>query len=335
MARTKQTARKSVRPLVTWTRFCLRREQEWPTWVVDHLNIYIGPLVEVDGVHHISLGRMVDNPEQAAFILEWTNLEALKNFQSSPACAAFLQNLPESNPDTSRAPGIESGSALERLTLDDASPSSRFLTLKHKNPAVTTAVKGLVTLTTYMVPRTADEVLKTWREDFHRKLGSFVPDGYGFLKAGDLVWSHIISTWFLVLEEDGWVGEKFGRLERCGLEGDGHDSDHGRGRTLFCHFLLWSNLGASPEHEAAAAEDPRARESWDEAIAEVMPPATAWQQERWDIRKVPRCFPPNLEFESDSEERAYEEEQQRQVKEYVDLHFQPPQTSDSGRCLRS
>ena len=63
-----------------------------------------------------------------------------------------------------------------------------------------------------------------------------------------------------------------------------------------------------------------ARKSLDQAIARAMPPATAGRPVRWDIRQVPRCFPPDLEFESDSEERAYQEEQQRQVKKYVDHH---------------
>jgi hypothetical protein len=69
MARTKQTARLSQKPLTTWTRFYLPLEQEWPTWAVDHEDVHAGPLADVKGCLMISLGRMVDNPEQAAYII--------------------------------------------------------------------------------------------------------------------------------------------------------------------------------------------------------------------------------------------------------------------------
>ncbi len=70
MARLPKTTRKRVdKPLTTWTRFYLPREQEWPTWSVDHTDIHVGPLSAVDGCGHASLGRMVDDPEQAAYIL--------------------------------------------------------------------------------------------------------------------------------------------------------------------------------------------------------------------------------------------------------------------------
>jgi hypothetical protein len=69
MARTKQTARRSTPPLITWTRFHLLQEQEWPTWSTDHVDVHIGPLADVYGWCRVSLGRMVENPEQAAYII--------------------------------------------------------------------------------------------------------------------------------------------------------------------------------------------------------------------------------------------------------------------------
>lgn len=67
MARTKQTARRRNIPITTWTRFYLPRDQEWPTWPVAHDDEYVGPGLEE--VHYMSLGRMVEDPEQAAFII--------------------------------------------------------------------------------------------------------------------------------------------------------------------------------------------------------------------------------------------------------------------------
>lgn len=50
----------------------------------------------------------------------------------------------------------------------------------------------------------------------------------------------------------------------------------------------------------------------------VMPPATAWDQERWDIREVPRFYPPEPEL--DPEEPEYEQEQRRRLEEYLQFH---------------
>ena len=69
MARTKQTARRGQKALLSWTRFYLPLEQEWPTWDVDHEDVHAGPLADLEGCLTISLGRMVDNPEQAAFVI--------------------------------------------------------------------------------------------------------------------------------------------------------------------------------------------------------------------------------------------------------------------------
>lgn len=69
MARTKQTARRTYKPFITWTRFYLPQGQEWPTWAVDHDDVHVGPLTDVEGCRKLSLGRMVDNPEQAAYII--------------------------------------------------------------------------------------------------------------------------------------------------------------------------------------------------------------------------------------------------------------------------
>lgn len=74
MARISQTAKRSVKPLTSWTRFHLPRNQEWPTWSVDHDDVHVGPLEGVEGWRTASLGIMIDNPEQAAYIIREFNL---------------------------------------------------------------------------------------------------------------------------------------------------------------------------------------------------------------------------------------------------------------------
>lgn len=67
MARTKQTAKHYGKPTITWTRFHLPLDQEWPTWTVTHADVHVGPLAGVKGAYGISLARMVETPEQAAY----------------------------------------------------------------------------------------------------------------------------------------------------------------------------------------------------------------------------------------------------------------------------
>ena len=50
--------------------------------------------------------------------------------------------------------------------------------------------------------------------------------------------------------------------------------------------------------------------------AQVMPPATAWKQERWDIREVPRFWPPSPRPEFSPEELEYKREQRKLGDEY-------------------
>lgn len=99
----------------------------------------------------------------------------------------------------------------------------------------------------------------------------------------------------------------FGKLEQKTQEDDSQD------RTIFCRLQLWSSKYCrTPEDEAASVADPQ-------ATAQVMPPATAWAQERWDIQKVPRFFPPEPEFDPE-EDPEYVREQQKHMKEYLQFH---------------
>lgn len=233
----------------------------------------------------------------------------MKSFQSSPACAEFLQNLPEY--DNSQV-SVESGSTLGNLTLTDASSSSsapetsRFLIFEHVTPAVTAEVEGLVTLTAFLVPRKvdSDSVFLMWREKFESVFAGFRHRGYESITRHPDFMFRFAAVWLWVLSEDGWVEKKFGKLEQT--------QDDDQGRTIICHFHLWPRKwGATPEKEEASAADPQSRESWNRTIAQVMPPVTSWVQERWDIQDIPR--PP--EPEPDPEELSeYDKEQERRTK---------------------
>lgn len=235
----------------------------------------------------------------------------MKNFQSSPACAEFLQNLPEH--DDSQAL-VESGSTLGNLILTDVSSSltpatatSRFLIFKHVSEAVITEVEGRVTLTAFLVPRKVDNVCLMWREKFQSVFAGFVPHGYESITSHPKFMFRFAAVWFWVLSEDDWAEKKFGGLEQA--------QDDDQNRTIICHFHLWQRrCGATPEKEEASAADPQSRESWNRAVAQVMPPATSWIQERWDVQDVPR--PPEPDFDPE-ELSEYDREQERRTRLFL------------------
>ncbi|KAK8086179.1 hypothetical protein PG994_001153 [Apiospora phragmitis] len=278
MARTKQTAKLYGKGIITWTRFHLPLEQEWPIWSVTMRMCMSAPL-RMWKVFRRRWAEMVGNPAQAAYIIVWRTLDDLKNFKSSPACVEFLQNLPEN--DNVLQVSIESGSALRYLTLDSASSStSRFLAFEHIDGHPTAAVEGRVTFTAFLVPQNDNSMRWMWYDSVKDVFGHFLPRGSD--------WQYL-TVWFWVLTEDHWVESKFGKLEKT------HEDlqEDPQGRTIICEFRLWPHSwGVTPEHEEASATDSQARESWGQAVAQVMPPVTAWEQERWDIREVPRFYPP-------------------------------------------
>ncbi|KAI1812915.1 hypothetical protein GGS20DRAFT_587017 [Poronia punctata] len=284
MARAKQSARQLGKGITTWTRFHLPRDQEWPTWSVDDEDVHVGPLASVEGLGRISLGRMVEDPEQAVYIIVWTTLEDLKNFQSSHACVEFLQNLHEHNP---ARVSIEPGSALRRLTLDDASSllssssSSRFLALKHVKESPTANVEGRVTLTAFSMPAADEATERSWHDKVTEAFRFFPRGSESIRLHRNFAWQHY-TVWFSVIGEDGWVRDNFVNAE----------GGKAKGRTILCEFRLWpSRMDVTPELEEALAKDAQAKASWEESAAKTMPPVTAWKQERWDIREIPRFEP--------------------------------------------
>jgi hypothetical protein len=69
MARLNRTAKQIGKGFITWTRFHLPKVQEWPTWPVTHEDVHVGPLAGVKGIRKVSVGRIVENPEQAAYVI--------------------------------------------------------------------------------------------------------------------------------------------------------------------------------------------------------------------------------------------------------------------------
>ncbi|XXH02494.1 hypothetical protein Hte_008870 [Hypoxylon texense] len=146
---------------------------------------------------------MVENPGQAAYIIGECHWQ--KN--SSPACAEFLQNLPENN---GLQVSIESGSALRYLALGNdsssssssSSPSSsRFLTLKHVNETPTSDVEGRATFTAFLIPRKDDSERRRWYEKVRDVFGHFLP----LVRTNSLYGWPSLTVWFWVLVEDDWM----------------------------------------------------------------------------------------------------------------------------------
>lgn len=240
--------------------------------------------------------------------------ESLKNFQNSPACDEFLQGLPDNDVQTS----LVSGASLQGLSLDDAAdndapsssaPSSRFLSFQWTSGyRFEEDLQGRVTLTALAMPYTGDPVPESWRNAVYSALGNFLPSGCEDLREK---WPpplmHFWTAWAWV-DSSNLEGQP-GQQQVGATAGN----DSGR-RAVVCQFRRWNGYsGATPAREEALAESPLARESWERTVAEVMPPVTAWEQERWDIQLAPRYFAPEEE-EGEEEDPEYEQK----VKEFLE-----------------
>lgn len=278
MARLKVKGKDTNKNLITWTRFHLPQEQERPAWPAAHEDAYVGPLAGVRGIERISMGRMVEEPQQAAYIIAWRTVEDLEIFQDSPACVEFLRDL--TLEDDLKDPGSE----------DDLPPvASRFLTLEHVNGIATGELEGRITVTAYSVPSKEGDDTAVWKQydEVNGALGSFYPPGSEYLQLHRRFRRRYFIIWFWVLCEDRWVESKFGKSPKKGREG----------RTIICDVRLWPSRGfygdPAPESEGLVG-NPEAREAWHQAVSKVMPPVTEWVQERWDVCKVPG-YPPSEE----------------------------------------
>jgi len=307
MARTKQSARPGLggreKEVMTWTRFHLPVDQEWPTWRdAKHADdVHRGPLAGLEGVLQAWLGRMVDDPEQAVYIVRWKTQEDLESFQSSPSCTEFLQSLPEH-------PNLNPPGSTKSLP-QSSSSSSRFLTLQRFKLDATNEFQGRAIFTAFSVPSCSSNELeedmnqdnndrddltnnRKWAyecyEKLKRALGLHVPRGPQPRPYHPHFWWQNWTLWCRVLEEDSWVQEKFG------VGGGGGD------RTILCEFRLRPAEDDQEEHSATGS-DAKVREAWSKAMTEVTPdPVTAWYQERWDFWEMP--WPMTYSDDDDAED---------------------------------
>lgn len=209
-------------------------------------------------------------------MIEWDLLDSFKNFLSSSVCAEFLTYLPESR--EAAAASLPTATQMEQLSLDARSaPSSRFLVAEYMRPGIGT-LEGVVTLTTFSI--TAQVGTNIFAQEFQllkERYNGNMEDGPEVSFSHRHPWPS--RQWFHVVEEDNWIKAKFGPQ---------HTADASSFRALFCNAALWSRVYEEPLlQEKATFEAEDAKANREEAIAEAMPPATAYIQERWDIRELP------------------------------------------------
>ncbi|KAI2471679.1 hypothetical protein F4781DRAFT_90218 [Annulohypoxylon bovei var. microspora] len=309
MARVKKTKEqlRQQHKRTSWTRFHLPRGQDWPAWSTGHEDAHIGPLAGVPGCQKAWLGRKVEDPEQAALIVLWDSAESLTNFQRSPACDAFLQGLPESD---AQAP-LASGALLRGLSLGDAPAPSRFLSFQWNSGfRFEEDLRGRVSLTALAMPCAGNPVPEAWRSAVYGALAGFLPDGCEDLR---VQWPRARAHFWTA-----WAWADGDRGLQAAAAGDGS------ARAVLCEFRRWNGYGgATPEREEAAAKSPRARESWARTVGKVMPPVTAWEQERWDVQLAPCFITPEEEEEVDEEKGEEDAEYERNMEEFLKQRLSP------------
>ncbi|KAI1101160.1 hypothetical protein F4804DRAFT_316936 [Jackrogersella minutella] len=308
MARVKNTKNqlRQQHKRTSWTRFHLPRAQDWPIWSTDHSNAHLGPLEGVPGCQKVWLGRQVDDPEQAALIVLWESAGSLKNFQDSPACDEFLQGMPENYMQASLVTeallrGQPLGGADNALL---SSAPSRFLSFRwNSGYRFEEDLQGRVTLTALAMPYTGVPIPESWRAVYNA-FGEFLPRGCEDLR---VQWPrsrmHFWTAW-------AWVDSDLWQLGQQTVTAEERD------RAVLCEFRRWNGYsGATPEREEDSAKSPPARESWARTVANVMPPITAWEQERWNIRSAPCSVTPEEDEEGGEDWEGTEYE--RNMEEFL------------------
>ncbi|TRX89682.1 hypothetical protein FHL15_009432 [Xylaria flabelliformis] len=138
----------------SWTRFYLPPGQDWPEWPTDYPDRYLGPLADVADRNYVYLGRQVDDPTKAVFIVFWESADELSYFQHTPACGEFLRGL-----------GCENKSLLS-LQYDTGAFFEGHLL-------------GRVTLNILTIPYTGVPDRKTWSNSIQHAFQGFMPKGGG------------------------------------------------------------------------------------------------------------------------------------------------------------
>lgn len=184
---------------------------------------------------------------------------------------------------------------------------SRFLSFQWVGIGFEEKLQGRVTFTALVIQYTGDRIPESSRSHvfgtIRKAFDQFRPRGCEDISSPSMQ-THFWKQWAIVdnkdalVDSDPWqLGEQVSTAGNVG------------GRMVLCEFRQWNGYsGATPEREEATANSPLTRESWAQMFANVMPPATAWAKERWDIQLVPQKEEEEGEYEEDSEDDRNMEE---------------------------
>ncbi|KAI0443518.1 hypothetical protein F4803DRAFT_306163 [Xylaria telfairii] len=254
------------RKRTTWTRFHLPRGQDWPKWPATYANTYLGPLTDVAGCMKVRLGRKVEDPEEAVLIVLWESVDALDDFQQSPACTEFLRGL-----------GFEDKSPSQLLSLQWDGGFCLGDELRRGDD-----LHGRITLTILTIPYTGVADRKSWRRVLLEAFGAFLPMGCSHLRPPP-PFRWMAYTWI----------DNYQQAQPTAVEA-------GRKQAVCYLFFRWNGNGAGPQLEEASVRAPAAYDLWAATVAKATPPVESWEQERWDIEVAPCHLEPD--FGDDEEE---------------------------------
>ncbi|KAH8164321.1 hypothetical protein CIB48_g3931 [Xylaria polymorpha] len=279
------------RKRTTWTRFHLPRGQDWPKWSATYSNTYLGPLADVAGCMKVRLGRKVEDPEQAVLIVRkcvldhigltlwltcsetvWESVDALNDFQQSPACSEFIRGL-----------GSEDKSPSQLLSLQWDGGFCLGDELRRGDD-----LHGRITLTILTIPYTGVADRKSWRRVLLEAFGAFLPMGCAHLHPPP-PFRWMAYTWI----------DNYQQTQPTGVE-------TGRKQAVCYLFFRWNGNGASPQLEEASVGAPGAYELWAATVAKATPPVESWGQERWDIEVAPCHLEPDSGDDEEDQGSAWE-----------------------------
>lgn len=351
MAEMQDPAKQHVKETITWTRFHLPLNQQWPAWPSSGkghpAEQYVGPLADMEGApwNKITLGKMVEFPEEAVYMVQWETMDDLHKFLASPACDRFLKHLSEhghehrdeTSPTTAAEDkDAETKSARRKvgsLTVEEEKSSSsatepeidlshrrrRFLILTHFEGRQTTDIEGRVTLSVFVLPvPRKDENNSLWTA--YQRLGATF--GYRQLVPSrdeeepiERYWCRP-KVWFYAEKEQEDLSERWIERTFGGSSGVNQTGSSSGPKTLVCEFRVWHENwrvkdNRYVEMEEAQARDEVFRKKWEQVTGEWMARGRilAWKSERWDFRRVP--FP--LHFDGMDEDGEDEEEEEEEV----------------------
>ncbi|KAI1119689.1 hypothetical protein F5Y10DRAFT_169685 [Nemania abortiva] len=139
---------------VCWIRFSLPPDEDWPTWPTSYADKYRGPLTDVTGCQEVLVGRQVDSPEEAVFVIFWESTEVLQAFQKTPANGELLRGL-----------GYENESIVKLRYTHGGTMQS--------------LLPGRVTLNILTIPYTGVPDYEAWRVAILDAFTAFMPKGSG------------------------------------------------------------------------------------------------------------------------------------------------------------